>query len=379
MKEMKLSINKKQEGLVSIVVVMILMGIMVLVSTSFALLMRREQRQALDRQLSTQAFYAAESGVHDVAARINAFTSDVTDCNDTRIKGGNQHKLDGAEGNVEYTCVLVDRSPSSLLFDPISIETSTVVRLETASGGPISRIDISWQDGSDGGVGSKFVPRSNTTHLLPQGGVNDPATNNLTDGQGTGMLRATIMPIRNTSSFTRDVLVNDARTYFLYPREGAVNSAGRVDGVADNAQFVDGNCNTGSRPYFCNARITNLTTTNTGVIYLRLKSIYRPTAVSIRIFSADGTQTDIINSQAVIDSTGKAADVLRRIQVRVPLKGDYLFPEHAITSLDTICKRLGFTGSGAAPIVDMPTPSSSPSDWQNIDYNQNIDQQLCSP
>ena len=41
------------------------MIVMSLIVLGFAQISRRNQRESLDRQLSTQAFYAAESGVND--------------------------------------------------------------------------------------------------------------------------------------------------------------------------------------------------------------------------------------------------------------------------------------------------------------------------
>jgi Tfp pilus assembly protein PilX len=369
-------IHTAEQGLVSIIVVMILMGILVLISTSFALLMRREQRQVLDRQLSTQAFYAAESGINDVAAKINSINN-VTSC------AGTGSNLDTAN-NVGYTCVLVNKNPDSVVYDPVSTDTSTIVRLQSESGLPITRIDLSWEDDSNSGVGNKFVPTSNNDFLLPQAGVTDPETDNLTASDGTGILRATIMPVPNTASTTQGALTAAAKTYVLYPRVdsslASPNEFSSADGVNENARFLDGKCNTGSTPYYCNARITNLGGTNSGVVYLRLKSIYKATAVTVKIYNGSpGTPTNIINAQAVIDSTGRAADVLRRIQVRIPIKGSYLYPEFAIDSLDTICKITSFPQNGATPIISMPQEDSSPYSTPQIFYDSSKDATVCNP
>lgn len=378
----KQKLTHQQQGMVSIIVVMVMMGIMVLVATSFALLMRREERQALDRQLSTQAFYAAESGIHDVAAKISTFTSDVTNCNDPRVKNGNQN-LDSA-GVVAYTCVLINRSPDSLLYDPLPMDSSTVVRLESPTGA-ISRIDISWRDDSKSGTGNKFLPAGGAngadSHPLPQKNIADARTANLTASDGTGMVRATIMPIRNPNNITRDQLVADAKTYFLYPKENtaAANAFSSANGASNNAYFLDGNCNSGSTPYYCNTRITNLQGTNNGVIYLRLKSLYKETAVNIRIYN-NGVQSKIANAQAVIDSTGRANDVLRRIQVRIPLKGGFLVPDFAIESMDTICKRMAFSSSTSAPDIEMPIEDPNTSNTVgNVYYNNSLDRIVCDP
>ena len=62
-----MDLRKNQDGIVSLIVSITIMIIISLVVISFARLMRTEQEQALDRQLSSQAFYAAETAVNDVA------------------------------------------------------------------------------------------------------------------------------------------------------------------------------------------------------------------------------------------------------------------------------------------------------------------------
>ena len=55
----------------SIVISIIIMVILSLIAISFARIMRQEQQQAYERQLHTQAYYAAESAVNDVRREIN--------------------------------------------------------------------------------------------------------------------------------------------------------------------------------------------------------------------------------------------------------------------------------------------------------------------
>ncbi len=359
-----------EQGLVSIIVVMVLMGVLVLISTSFALLIRREQRQALDRQLSTQAFYAAESGVNDAVDQLPGIAGDVTDCKTGGISG---KAPINSNDNVDHTCVLIDQSPNELIYNPISTDSSQVVRLETSDGTPIDYIDISWQrDKSDNN--DQFVSNSNTTHLLPQNGVNDPKTDNFTQNNGTGMIQVGVMPL---TALNHNSLTQAARSYFLYPVAGPSNVSplsSRDASSSQDAQFIDGNCNKSNNPgykanhlYNCNAEIKFSSPSN--VVYLRLKSIYLPTAANIRIYSG-GVRKDIVGAQAVIDSTGKAQDVLRRIQVRVPLKGSYSYPEYSVDTGDSICKRMAFAQPGTDVMVGLPIPDTTPNNHGTVYYNR---------
>ena len=64
-------LKNNEQGLVAIVVTLIIMLVLTLIVTGFAQLARREQREALDRQLASQALYAAESGVNAAEAAVN--------------------------------------------------------------------------------------------------------------------------------------------------------------------------------------------------------------------------------------------------------------------------------------------------------------------
>src|SRR4051812_31465613 len=62
---------KNEDGLVALLVVGILIILLSLVTVAFTKLMGREARQSLDRVLSTQAYYAAESGINDARDYLN--------------------------------------------------------------------------------------------------------------------------------------------------------------------------------------------------------------------------------------------------------------------------------------------------------------------
>jgi len=75
--------------------------------------------------------------------------------------------------------------------------------------------------------------------------------------------------------------------------------------------------------------------------YLRIRALYRNVALQVEGANAGGSQLELKGAQAVIDSTGRAQDVLRRIQVNVPLgaTSQNQLSDYAIQSTDAICKR----------------------------------------
>ncbi len=367
------AIYKNQSGLVSIVVALVIMSIMTLVAVSFAFLTRREQRQALDRQLSSQAFYAAETGINDAvtALKDGTITSNIDTCDSAaqdRIAPISQRQLDASTG-VEYTCVLVTPQTESLEYDTISQDSSTVVRIRTPSGrDPVQKLRISWEDTVvDPADTEDSFADENSAFYLPQ----DKAIKGnlvsafLTGNSGhmqtakfptkTGVLRTTVIPASAVTS--TDSLLNNSQTVFLYPKEN--NTAGNAGSVAfrtggalnREGVFGSGECNVGNNPSsqpdsprYCNTDITGVGHRD---FFVRLKAVYRPVAVTITALDEHDDSLPIDGAQAIIDSTGKAADVLRRVRVRVPLGStSYYFPEFAIESANTICKRIRIAGSG---------------------------------
>jgi Tfp pilus assembly protein PilX len=126
--------TQTEQGFVSIFVTTMLIIIVSLLVLAFAQVSRREQRQTLDTQLSSQAYYAAETGVNDAKAAIMASPgADVsrTSCTDySRPYDALDNTKDLAgNGSVAYTCVLVDAAPTAI---PVTVgKDPQVIPLQT--------------------------------------------------------------------------------------------------------------------------------------------------------------------------------------------------------------------------------------------------------
>lgn len=343
-----MKLHRAQSGLVSIIVTLVFLSVITLITISFAFLMRREQQQVLDRQLSTQAFYAAESGINDTIAKLKQDSDavgNIDSCDQDSAKLGFSQDLD-SNGIVKYTCILVDQTPPTLQYQSVSTDNSTVVKLFTDDPGGIGKLEISWQDKD----GSTLFATNDKYYLPTKTFQAKEASGDIaaTFANHTGILRTNIIPV--PSPLNRAKLNAAARTYFLYPVEaGQVSTSDASADVSDSATdgaFLSGECDTKTPdPYFCNSTIDKLGGETT--VYLRLKSIYKDTSVNIAAYNPSGNPVKLIGGQAVIDATGKANGVLRRIQVRVPLSADYDYPEFSLESLNDICKRLAVWPGGS--------------------------------
>ncbi len=339
-------IQNNQKGLASILVTLIIMIVISLIVIGFARLSRREQRQVLDDQLSTQAFYAAETAVNDAKNLIpnvdfstNNYSSD---CNafmtDQHILSNNKNVLDAASG-IKYTCLLVNPRPDDLRFDNVSTANATVAKLHavdnSGNGTPYDTLSISWEDKN----GSPNVSNCLTTTKFPP-------LSQWPAGCDTGVLRIDIVDLSvEALSYDRKSLADNTYTLFLYPQPNGTglttyNLPYPLD-VSNNGILVPVNCNhSGTRLCTLQLRIPPVAD---GAI--RMKSIYEPSSVTIQAYYT-GNKMNLTGDQVVIDATGKANDVLRRIQVRVPVSNNQRYPDFAIQSGDTICKRLLIAQSG---------------------------------
>ncbi len=325
------ALHQDQKGMVAIMVTLILMIVISLLVLGFAQISRRNQRTTLDRQLSTQAFYAAESGINDARKLIteqisngNAVQSK-TDCN--AATNGMYVNLPSnvinAASDVSYTCLLVNAEPTSLRYDKIE-EQSTIIPLISGNGN-IESIDITWKKADQGDA----TPSTN----CPNGpGVAQEFSVNASWNCGYGVLRFDLVPVAGNSLDT-NVLQASAMTTFAVPAKSGTNA---INFGANTNAAVGVACDNTN----CHLKVNGMGASDQ--YYMRVRTIYKGAPLEITGQTPGGQAVQFTNSQVVIDATGKAQDVLRRLQVRVPVSevgSQNQLPDNALQSNDSICKR----------------------------------------
>lgn len=353
------SLKTDQRGIASIVIVIIMIMIITLITLAMSRNATKEQRQTLDRQLSSQAFYAAESGVNDtidyirknLSAAEDVLPKKKTDCNgepSLQDLSGNTEGQVGGDAVIKYTCILYDREPETLEFGNVSSSSSTVVPIQNGNGTGISSITISWDaPDSDNNFNCGVPP------ALPQSD-NYPCS--------IGMLRLELIDtsrLGTTAGTTDDRadLINNNFMALAYPAVtgSPVSRIGNVGGAA--GVFAGATCDASATPRKCSVTINNVGASGDARFYLRMKTLYRPSSsVVISALAEDGvTRVPFKGGQITIDSTGKANDVLRRIQVRVPVIPKFEESDYALKASESICKMLNvYPGqtSNADPFCD---------------------------
>ncbi len=306
-----------QAGFISIVVSLIIGVVLSLITIGFAQLMSREQKDATERQLSTQAFYAAESGVNDMALKIKNTPGmpDVTTC-------ASSTTTINSAGPVEISCVLTDSKPTALKFDGISTDASKakVIPINTNLS-DLKSISLQWV----GSSGSELF-RTDDAATFPQ------ASSWLAK---TGMLKVSLVPFTNNDS--REKLIEATAIVYLNPLVGNGSEVtvdyDKIKGMNGQGSILNAKCDTAQQ---CRVKIKDVPTTASN-FYVIVTSVYKPNNISITAQGTSGN-LELTGVQTVIDSTGRTNGVLRRIQVRKPLLDSYLYAGGALDTPNSICK-----------------------------------------
>ena len=331
-----------ESGLVSIIVTMILIIVMTLVVLGMSRNATREQRQALDRQLSDQAYYNAESGIGDwgrylyenPTARNTKTTCDTTGLNTTDFPG--TIPVPNIDTNNSYTCVLYDKAPLSIEIGDLAVDDSKTYPIRSTS--DISTIRFVWRNPS-GLVISDCTQTANSvrpTALLPNcvvGGLRIDLVNPAGAGRGRDELR--------NQNFIGTLLPGNSQT-----------NINRADGIGNGQGVVGvGSCN----PTECTAEIRAVGLPVGSTFYLNIRSIYAPNTITVTALNGAGTAVPLIGAQYVIDVTGKSVDVLRRVRVRLPAVPQIDKVDYALRTADAICKLLVVNRDASPPTATLST------------------------
>jgi hypothetical protein len=326
-----INLRKNETGLVSITVTVILMLVISITVLSFAQVIRREQRQALDNQLNSQAYYAAESGINDLRQYIkDHYATQVPP--EKKVCGPTaEYPLTGsvdANTKTTYSCLLVTGSPKSLKYDLSPSAPSKVFPID-ATPNSISSVELSWTP-SVANNPLNGCPTTVSTVLPPA--TSWPCT-------GYGILRIDMVPV---NALNRAAMMAGTFTAFITPTANAATNA-TVSYVGAGLNVYGGSANQEARPAaYCSVTSCKITITNLAAstgYFARVSTIYRDTTLNVVAKNSLNQELGLTGAQVMLDATGRANDVLRRIQVRVPLVNDGVHADYGIQSTDSLCKQ----------------------------------------
>ena len=333
-----------QSGSMSLLTVIFLALLLTIVTISFIRLAIIEQRQATDDDLTTRAFYAAESGVEDGKRALALWQSggavnlneDVCQPADVVPSG-----LLSADLSTEYTCQLINLAPGNFLARLDAWEGATIPL--NSGGSAFNRVQIEWHLPE---AGQPYGVRGNSDTDLP-------TVPDWISAEYPAMLRTAVFWHDAGATFAS----SSVDQYALFINPAASNAA--LNSTNDR-QVVNGFCQpaVAGGGYACTATVTVVSSSTTD-FYLRLQALYTATDVRVTLFNGNNPNPVLLEDvQAAIDVTGRAGDVYRRIEARVPLtQFDYPFPDIALWSNTDICKAFSVTD-------DTADYAKTPCPWQ---------------
>lgn len=335
------------------------MIIITLVVIGFSQLMQREQRQALDRQLSSQALYAAETAVNDVynlllTGRLTDAEKPDCDLSDTALFPTGGVVNPGSNNEAAYTCVTYDLTPTYLEFNNggITTQQSKIFPIQPVANNPntyVKSLTFSWSGaGSDKDLNN---------------GLADDCSNTLpvsTGGTGVPILRVDLVRLPTSEAVNRDTAIDSTTTFFLYPTGSCGDDERNYNtltaDIDDKGTIIPVSCDS-SQAYACEFTLDNMNnggpTVASDRYFARVKSIYNDADLRLEGEAtasgpAGGSTLEFIGAQVNVDATGKANDVLRRISVQLG-NPQVPIPEFVIQGLDGICKGIEIAPPNEAP------------------------------
>lgn len=361
------SYRKYEQGVTSLVVVLFSVLLFVVVTVGFMQTMTTEQRASADDELSRGAYDSALAGVEDgkrvlqaclngdgaACAAINAgrcttisdagFVAPETSGEVYLKSVSSTGSLTGQEYNQAYTCVKI--SLNSNYQGYVSEDQSVVIPLRTVS--RINRVQIQW-----------FMSKNSTDPLQ----VNlDPAADtsvSLPVRAAWPTDRPSIMRVQLMQFQGGNLDLNSldqegsGNTIYLYPKRvgslaGFLGDTPRRNGLASPVMAQCGATFIGT--YACTATLDLPDpvggSADDRVAYLRLTSLYAGTDFAVTTYYG-AAQVELNLVQPKIDSTGRAADVYRRIQASVELNDPddvMLYPRATVDSTNSFCKAFAVT------------------------------------
>jgi hypothetical protein len=310
-------------------VTMIMMVVISLIVLGISQVARRELQQTTNNQLSTEAFYAAESGINEAWAAINdqlITTGSIAAKSDCTNQSGPYATLQTTisdENNVSYSCLLIDPTPGTLSQDNVG-SVPAVFTLHPAGGASLNNVTFSWNLPSHA-VGTKDdCPLASKVSGVGQpAGIFTPKADWVCP---YGVLRVDLVP---GDDLSRTGLLNNTMTVFLVPTK---------DGSGGSQAY---NSQKGAKyAAVCTATKCQFTIGNLSqdLYYARVSQIYTSSRLTI---TGNGGRAHFADDQVLIDATGKAQDVLRRILVAANINNgnQNQGAGAALASGDSLCKR----------------------------------------
>lgn len=345
----------KEAGVVSLFTVIFFTILLSILTIGFVRIMISERRQSTDEDLTTRAYYAAESGIEDMKRAIAQYYPNAADqakLNATTCDApvGYSNVISSAL-KTGYSCKLLNLNPPDIEATLPGNNTSMEWAIRSQNDVPFDTLRISWHSLSDDIDGSNvaFRPANDTTN---------PTYGNWNSGGASAqsfpaMLRMQMFGFPKSGTFGKAEIDALNRVGFLSPTDANPPTNVPIGNLDANTTPYSVSCTTDSSVYggyACQAKV-NIASLNVNgnYLFLRLKGLYDPNGTKVKVELLNGI--NVVNTQDAqvqADVTGYAGDTFRRVQARLSLPNTIdtsLLPEFAVESGSDICKHFEITNS----------------------------------
>ena len=374
--------NIYKKGAVSIFAVIFSTLLLTVLTVSFMGLMISAQQRAINNDLSQSAYDSALAGVEDAKRVVRACANGNVDaCSALEAASDCQvvarAKVNGSVGQPEtviasnsssgqsfdqaYTCDNIAMDSVDYLFEAQSGRAHVVPLRATQ---PIKKITIEWFTLEDNNNAPARTPTSSpasNTSLPPIASWNSSAPS---------LIRAQLITPGESFSLSSLDESSSSRTLFLRPdtmSNGATSGMPTANiqvsqAAQPRATSGDGAYTNSVSPVACSSSYANngfscsvtldladdqvISTGASNNALLRIDSLYKGANVRVTLHSQDGTEIKFDDVQPVVDSTGRASTLFRRVEARLRMGTDFPYPSYVADVQNNLCKNFSVDDTG---------------------------------
>jgi hypothetical protein len=382
------SMRHREKGAVSLFIVIFAALLIITIGTAFIRIMLQDQSQASTNDLSKSALDSAYAGVEDakraiveyyqhdcskkapgddtrcdaldkaIVGKVGVNDGWTTTCQATIIdriaslSNGTTGEVlvktnsEDSDLNQAYTCVNIQMNP----VDVIGSSTSKFIPLKSKDGASFTKIKIQWYT-------KQLGQTLNLDHESPGYNLPDKWPDNR-----PAVMRAQLIQYKEDAGFHITDFDNNSNdnynsTLFLLPSEvgGNTTSFGldfRQKNNSGAAQHVDCKNSPVESAYACEETITLPDVgTSKRIAYLNISQYYSAINTDFRVTMLNdaGDEVPFTDVQPVVDSTGRANDIFRRIRSRIDLGVSNIPTPNAVDVTRSLCKEFIVTNDAAYP------------------------------
>lgn len=384
-----MNISKKdfKRGGVSMFIVIVTTTLIAIITAGFVRLMLRDQQNASRQDLSQSAYDSAMAGVEDAKRFVSQYnqacssaTYNEANCNRYKnalaassgsganscfviagaIGTGNgrsetliqSSRVSGRDSQLDqaYTCLKVTKDTADFVGQA-SEGRATIIPLKAT--GNFSKIRISWHSRVD-------LPSSGRIHL---DATTSPSNPSFTDwGDRPALIKAQFYGYREggdfdslNTGFRDDGVGIDQQKYFPVSTgftNTALPASKRTGSAGSTIQATPVRCsnNLDSNVYACSIVVTGIpgATIRASSVkaFLRLTPMYRQANFKVELLDSSDNAVLFEGAQPTVDSTGRANDMLRRVEARLEYDtSGVVVPDFAISQegSESLCKNFSVT------------------------------------